>query len=141
MIVAHQDLPARRMRVGGPEATWRCLARRGMLHSECESFEQVRLVQDAELAHDPRNGMESVVYVAAGSGELIDEAGTRPLGAGTVLLAPARAALRVRARDEGLDLIVLRSLPAEVITRLPARVPELPAAEQTPVFRSASAEH
>lgn len=141
MIVNHRDLPARRLRRDAPGSTWRCLARRGMLHSECETFEQIRLSPGAELAHDPRNGTEQTVYVAAGSGELLDGNGALPLSAGSLLLAPPSAPLRVRARDDGLDLIVLRTLPTEVSTRLLARIPELPVAEQTPVLRSASAGH
>ncbi|MCF3119170.1 hypothetical protein IPZ68_05540 [Streptomyces arenae] len=138
MIVNSQDLPARYLRSGAPDSTWRCLARRGMLHSECEAFEQVRLAADTGWAHDPEHGTEVTLYAVAGAGTVRDASGERPLAAGHVLLVPARSALRVTAGPGGLNLAVVRVLPAEITAELPARVPELPAHEQTAIFRPES---
>ncbi|WP_077800416.1 hypothetical protein [Streptomyces sp. JHA26] len=135
MIVNNQDLPARLLRPGTPDTTWRCLARRGMLHSECEAFEQIRLAPGTGWTHEPDHGTEVALYVVAGRGAADDGAEERPLDAGSVLLVPARSALRVTAGPGGLNLAVVRVLPGEVTAELPARVPELPAHEQTAIFR------
>ncbi|MFD6971416.1 hypothetical protein [Streptomyces sp. NPDC059979] len=141
MIVNRTDRPSRRILPAAGGTTWRCLARRGMLHSECESFDQLRLAAGAELAHTADSGVEQALYVTAGSGELLDGAGTRAVAAGTLLLAPAASPLTVRAGLDGLDLIALRTLPAEVSDLLPQRVPELPEAERSPVFHSTDTHH
>ncbi|MGW4376460.1 hypothetical protein ACWEJ7_22680 [Streptomyces albidoflavus] len=122
-----------------PHRTWRCLARRGMLHSECESFEQLRLTPGATWTHEPAHGTEAALYVVAGSASVLAGTGTdaraQPLDAGGALLVGSRAGVRVTAGAEGLDLLAVRVLPADVTARLPARVPELPERQQTPIFR------
>nr|WP_239104277.1 MULTISPECIES: hypothetical protein [unclassified Streptomyces] len=123
----------------GSSGTWRCLARRGMLHSECESFEQIRLSPGASWAHEPAHGTEAALYAVAGSASVDVSTGTDPggrvLDAGGALLVEARAAVTVTAGAEGLDLLAVRVLPADVASLLPVRVPELPTGEQTPIFR------
>ncbi|MFK4071464.1 hypothetical protein [Streptomyces sp. NPDC029674] len=141
MIVSTPAPPSFRLRPAGPDTgggTWRCLARRGMLHSECESFEQIRLTPGATWAHEPAHGTEAALYAVAGSASVHTEAATgagTTLDAGGALLVGARAAVRVTAGAEGLDLLAVRVLPADVSAQLPARVPELPSGEQTPIFR------
>ncbi|MCU7707024.1 hypothetical protein ACGILS_25185 [Streptomyces albidoflavus] len=125
----------------GPDRTWRCLARRGMLHSECESFEQLRLAPGATWTHEPAHGTEAALYAVAGSASVHALTGTgpdaraQPLDAGGALLVGSRAGVRVTAGAEGVDLLAVRVLPADVTARLPARVPELPERQQTPIFR------
>ncbi|MET7361095.1 hypothetical protein ABZS76_21980 [Streptomyces sp. NPDC005562] len=154
MIVSAPSAPSRLLRSTAPESgeagrTWRCLARRGMLHSECESFEQIRLSPGATWAHEPAHGTEAALYAVAGSAsvhtdpapdraeraERAPERAGRVLDAGGALLVEARAAVRVTAGAEGLELLAVRVLPADVSSRLPVRVPELPSREQTPIFR------
>lgn len=152
MIVSTPAPPSFRLRPAAPDSggaggTWRCLARRGMLHSECEAFEQLWLAPGATWTHEPAHGTEAALYAVAGSASVHTEAGIGPeadggrageehtLDAGGALLVGARAAVRVTAGAEGLDLLAVRVLPADVVSRLPARVPELPAREQTPIFR------
>ncbi|MEU6991763.1 hypothetical protein ABZ953_14035 [Streptomyces sp. NPDC046465] len=116
-----------------------------MLHSECESFEQIRLPPGGTWAHEPSHGTEAALYAVAGSASVHAEAeveaeGAGPgeghaLDAGGALLVGARAAVRVTAGAEGLDLLAVRVLPTDVSDRLPLRVPELPTREQTPIFR------
>ncbi|MFD6432664.1 hypothetical protein [Streptomyces venezuelae] len=132
MIVSEPAPPSLR----GTSGTWRCLARRGMLHSECESFEQIRLAPGASWAHEPAHGTEAALYAVAGSASVeAGESAGHALGTGGALLVEARAAVRVTAGAEGLDLLAVRVLPADVASRLPVRVPELPTREQTPIFR------
>ncbi|MFI1681274.1 MULTISPECIES: hypothetical protein [unclassified Streptomyces] len=132
MIVSEPARPSLR----GDGGTWRCLARRGMLHSECESFEQIRLSPGATWAHEPGHGTEAALYAVAGSASVDSDASAgRVLDAGGALLVEARAAVRVTAGAEGLDLLAVRVLPADVASVLPVRVPELPTREQTPIFR------
>lgn len=134
MIVNRIDLPSRRMPAPGGGTTWRCLARRGMLHSETESFDQLRLAAGAELAHTADSGVEQALYVVAGAGEVVEGRGTRPVAEGTLLLAPAGSPLTVRAGRDGLELIAVRTLPARVSARLPRRVPDLPEPQRSPLF-------
>ena len=149
MIVSAPSAPSRLLRSTAPESgeagrTWRCLARRGMLHSESESFEQIRLSPGATWAHEPAHGTEAALYAVAGSASVHtdpapDAAGRaldgHVLDAGGALLVEARAAVRVTAGAEGLELLAVRVLPADVSSRLPVGVPELPSREQTPIFR------
>ncbi|GIJ27887.1 hypothetical protein Vqi01_30490 [Micromonospora qiuiae] len=119
MIVNHWDVPGR----VGDSMTWRCLARRGMLHSETESFDQLRLRPGTELVHDPADAVEELLYVVSGSGRAED----RPLTPGSVVLAPHdRRVVVTAAADDELELLVVRTMPAEVSDALPARVPQLP---------------
>ncbi|MEU7021589.1 hypothetical protein ABZ990_13135 [Streptomyces sp. NPDC046203] len=167
MIVSEPASPSLRLRSGtldagtpgtqgAPGGTWRCLSRRGMLHSECESFEQIRLGPGATWAHAPSHGTEAALYAVSGSASVHtgafadgdgpgdtgdadgDGAGVRALGAGGALLVAARAAVRLTAGSEGLDLLAVRLLPADVISQLPSRVPELPSHLQAPIFRPAT---
>lgn len=119
MIVNHLDTPA----TVGSARTWRCLARRGMLHSETEAFDHLRVAPGVELAHEPVDAVEELLYVVSGSGHADGEI----LLPGSVLLIPHRAQTMVRAGDAGLELLSLRMMPAEVSRVLPARRPELPA--------------
>ncbi|MFD9795892.1 hypothetical protein ACFWXK_33625 [Streptomyces sp. NPDC059070] len=136
MIVNRIDLPSRRMAADGG-TTWRCLARRGMLHSETESFDQLRLAPGAVLEHRADSGVEQALYVLAGTGEVTGDGGAREVAGGTLLLAPAAAPLTLRAGRDGLELIALRTLPARVSARLPRRVPDLPEAQRSPLFHPA----
>ncbi|WP_216824010.1 cupin domain-containing protein [Streptomyces roseifaciens] len=126
MIVQRADASARFLNAAGPSAEWACLARRGMLHSECEAVDLLRLGPGATVAHRPAEGVEQALYVLAGGGEAVSGGTVRPVGPGDLLLAPHDCRLTVRALDEGLELLTVRVLPARTIGRLPARIPELP---------------
>ncbi|GGX93279.1 cupin domain-containing protein [Streptomyces hiroshimensis] len=126
MIIQRADASARFLNAAGPSAEWACLARRGMLHSECEAVDLLRLGPGATAAHRPDEGIEQALYVLAGRGEATSGGTTRPVGAGELLLAPHDCRLTVRALDEGLELLTVRVLPARTTGRLPARIPELP---------------
>ena len=49
MISTTTAEPSRTVGAAGEQVTWRCLARRGMLHSECESIDHVRLAAHTEF--------------------------------------------------------------------------------------------
>ena len=107
----------------------RGLARRGMLHSETESVDHLRL--PAHTHFDPpgapgrgREGVESAWLVVAGSGWLLDDRGdAAPLEPGDVVLAPVGQRAGLRAADTELELVWLAVLPASVSTALPTRRP------------------
>ncbi|MYW18680.1 hypothetical protein GT039_24655, partial [Streptomyces sp. SID2955] len=66
MIVTEPGTPTRALRPAGtPAATWRCLARRGMLHSECETFDHVVLPPGGSSRHDDP-GVEQTVHLVRG---------------------------------------------------------------------------
>ena len=115
-----------RTRNGGEEIHWRSLARRGMLHGECESFDYVRLTPGTELALRGREGTESAWFVISGSGRLLESgavSGGRPLHPGELLLLPAGEEGRLTSGDGGLELLWLAVLPREISQSLPQRSP------------------
>jgi len=115
-----------RTRAGDEELRWRSLARRGMLHSECESFDYVRLAPGTEFALRGREGTESAWFAIAGSGRLLaSDPGSpeRVLEAGDLLLLPGGVVGRLSSGDSGLELLWLQVLPREISQSLPPRRP------------------
>ncbi len=113
-------------RDGGEELRWRSLARRGMLHSECESFDYVRLAPGTEFALRGREGTESAWFAIAGSGRLlVSDSGApeRVLAAGDLVLLPAGKEGRLSGGDTGLELLWLQVMPREISQSLPTRRP------------------
>ena len=123
----------------------RCLARRGMLHSECEAADYVRLNPDTRYELTGRDGAESVWIALRGEGAMVGGAevlgsdgpggegvargavpdGGAVLSEGAVLLAPDDGPIAVRAGASGLELLCVRVLPEAAARRLPARRPEV----------------
>ncbi|WP_447002176.1 hypothetical protein ACRAKI_20815 [Saccharothrix isguenensis] len=126
MIVNHTDSPAvLRTPDGPPHSTWRCLARRGMLHSETEIVDHLRVAPHDSLPHHADDVVEEALYVVAGGGEVVVGERALPVRPGhAVLLGPDETA-RLVAGPEGVELISLRTMPLRVSSALPPRVPEL----------------
>ncbi|GHF67288.1 hypothetical protein GCM10010218_55960 [Streptomyces mashuensis] len=99
----------------------RCLARRGMLHSECEAVDRVGLAPGAHYALTGRDGTEAAWYVLRGT--LTTGTGT-PLHTGDLLLAPHGEDVTLRAGPEGADLLCLTLTPPAVTRHLPPRTPD-----------------
>lgn len=113
-------------RNGGEEIRWRSLARRGMLHAECESLDYVRLSPGTEFALRGHEGTESAWFVIAGSGRLLGPAPAstkRPLEAGELILLPAGAEFRLVSGNGGLELLWLAVMPRAISQSLPTRRP------------------
>jgi hypothetical protein len=100
----------------------RCIARRGMLYSECEAIDYVRLPARTTFRLRGRSGVESAWLALAGTGS-VPAAG--PLAPGDVLLAPDDGAVIIEAGQDDLELLYVRVLPRAVSVGLPARRPEL----------------
>ncbi|MFC5719943.1 cupin domain-containing protein [Streptomyces gamaensis] len=137
MIIQRAAAPVRLLTAKAPDAEWTCLARRGMLHSECEAVDLLRLAPGAVVRHGPAEGVEQALYVLAGRGEAEEGGTVRELAPGALLLAPHDGRVAVRALGEGLELLTVRVLPAGAVGRLPARVPELPEEQRTKTVRQA----
>ncbi|MCG8915758.1 cupin domain-containing protein [Actinokineospora sp. PR83] len=104
-------------------AAWRCLARRGMLHSECEAVDHLVLAPGAERDGRGRAGVEAAWFVVRGEGRFHDAPDHWvPLRPGDLVLWRGGAGGSLRA-DSELELVALAVLPAGVTDRLPARVP------------------
>ena len=117
-----------RTRNGDEEIRWRSLARRGMLHSECESFDYVRLAPGTRFALRGREGIESAWFVVSGSGRLLEpdsDAPTRALEPGELILLPDGKQGHLVSGDTGLELLWLAVMPRELSQSLPPRRPEL----------------
>ncbi|WP_156755606.1 cupin domain-containing protein [Actinokineospora pegani] len=108
---------------------WRCLARRGMLHSECESVDYLRLPPGGARDVRGSDGVDAVWFVLAGEGEFDGGAGAPVLlRPGDLLLWSGGSGGTVRNhRTDHLELLALAVLPTAVTDRLPARVPLIPA--------------
>jgi hypothetical protein len=105
----------------GEEAVrWGCLARRGMLYSECEAVDQLELAPQACVTMQGRSGIEEAWYVFdAASGE------QHGAGRGDLVLRAAGTAASVRNRnaDSSARLLLIAVLPPAVTDRLPRRRP------------------
>ncbi|RSN57144.1 cupin domain-containing protein [Amycolatopsis sp. WAC 04182] len=107
------------------EALWRCLGRRGMLFSECESFDFVRLAPGAVLDERGRGDIEEAWFVLRGKAEFVED-GRDPLLAreGELVICAHGAAGRWRnIGDSPLEMLFLALMPASVSLRLPTRTP------------------
>ncbi|GAA3849621.1 hypothetical protein GCM10022243_14450 [Saccharothrix violaceirubra] len=102
------------------EVAWRCLARRGMVHSECEAVDLVSLPPGSTFAPPGRDGVESAWFVVRGSGS----ADGLPVRTGDVVLAATPT--RLAAGSAGLDVLWVAVLPAAVSALLPRRSPVAP---------------
>jgi mannose-6-phosphate isomerase-like protein (cupin superfamily) len=109
------------------EAVWRCLGRRGMLYSECESFDYVRLAPGAVIDERGRADIEEAWFVLHGAGEFLDDEGrSLPVREGDLLLRPQAACGHWRSNaDSPLELLLIAVMPAAVSRRLPIRTPVL----------------
>ncbi|MEW2621593.1 VOC family protein [Streptomyces sp. NPDC048106] len=112
----------------GRSRRWRCLARRGMLFSECESVDHVTLDKDSVLHADPEAGTECLWYVLRGDAAFhtAGHGPGRPVREGHAVLLPAGAPGRLVA-DSATEVVVVTCVPDAVARRLPARAPSLPA--------------
>lgn len=108
--------------------SWRCLARRGMLHSECEAVDYVRLPPGATRDGRGREGVETVWFVLSGQGRFVDGADRScTLRASDLLFWSGGNRGSVHNDSTGqLELLSLTVLPASVAGRLPARIPVAP---------------
>ncbi|MCX4766566.1 hypothetical protein OG562_37465 [Streptomyces sp. NBC_01275] len=105
----------------GDQATVRCLARRGMLHSECEAFDEVRLAPGTRWALTGRDGAEAAWYVLRGT--VRTDGRPVPLTAGALVLAPQAGRTHLTAGRGGARLLCLTLGPAAVTRALPPRTP------------------
>jgi len=105
---------------------WRCLARRGMVFSEIEGFEALRLPPGGSTSVRTHHYSEEVWFVV--SGRATARAGEEDLvlSDGDALLVPLGSTCSVsNDGEEDLELITLEFLPSEVADRLPPRAPQL----------------
>lgn len=125
MIVSHASGHTATVTPGGARIDRRCLARRGMVHSECEAFDHVVLSPGCAVELQGRDGADEVWFVL--DGELVQPAlaGARPVRPGQVLLRREHEDRRLVAGAAGVRCLVLAVLPNDRIGRLPVRKPEV----------------
>lgn len=118
MIVTTTAGPSRTV-VDGTSVSWRCLARRGMMHSECEAVDHVLVPANAEFAPSGTEGVESAWLVITGSATVGDDF----VAAGDVILSPVAARTRILAGPDGVELVWIALLPSGISWALPVRKP------------------
>jgi quercetin dioxygenase-like cupin family protein len=105
---------------------WRCLARRGMLFSEVEGFETLRIPPGGSTSARPHHYSEEVWFVVSGLATGDADGEQLTLTAGDALLVPLGCTSSLRnSGEDDLELITLEFLPGEVADRLPPRAPQL----------------
>ena len=111
----------------GAVIRWGCLARRGMLHSECEAVDYLELSPQATVTVDGRSGTEEAWYVLEGCAEFGDPTTgqLQRVAAGHLALRPASTSPIVlnASSDTPLRLLLIVVLPQAVSDRLPRRSP------------------
>lgn len=104
------------------EESWVCLARRGMLHSECEAVDLVVLAAGESLSRRGRDGIGEVWYLLSGAATTGD--GT-PVAAGSaVVITPDDRSTSLTA-NAATRLVTVSVLPDRTAARLPRRRPDL----------------
>ncbi|MGP9022884.1 hypothetical protein ACT1U9_31335 [Streptomyces sp. BR1] len=106
----------------------RCLARRGMLHSECEAVDRVSLAPHAHYDLVGRAGTEAAWYVLGGPLTAhwpgAPATGTA-LGEGGLILARTAQDITLRAGPDGAELLCLTVTPSAITRQLPPRTPDM----------------
>jgi mannose-6-phosphate isomerase-like protein (cupin superfamily) len=105
----------------------RCLARRGMLHSECEAVDHVRLGPSGAAEGTGRDGVDEVWFVLSGELHIGHAAEAQVLRPGAALLSPAGRDDDIRAGAAGAECLTVVVLPRSRVAHLPDRRPELTA--------------
>lgn len=127
MIVSRAGAHSVNRPAGRPAVARRCLARRGMLHSECEAVDHIRTEPHGEIETTGRGGTDEVWLVLSGA-VTVEETDSAPwtLRRDELMLSPAGARPKLTAQRDGAELLHLAVLPHSVVRQLPPRVPELP---------------
>lgn len=104
-----------------------CVARRGMLHSECEGMDYLELPPQGTVTMDGRSGTEEGWYVLDGSAEFSDltTGQLHHVPTGHLALRPfgTESVVRNPSWDTPLRVLLIAVLPREVSDRLPRRSP------------------
>jgi hypothetical protein len=104
----------------------RCLARRGMLHSECESFDYLQLAPATVFSPPGVEGTESVLFLLSGTATLTDpstKADYAELSSGSLICVSPSTDMILRVGPMGVELLWLELLTARTISALPRRRP------------------
>lgn len=107
---------------------WACLARRGMLYSECEAIDYLELGEGAVVTMAGRHGIEEAWYVLDGDVEFgADASPSRHVARGDLVLRPTDTAATVRnlSSERQARLLLISVTPSVVTDRLPPRRPAL----------------
>ncbi|MBM2623643.1 hypothetical protein JIG36_49965 [Actinoplanes sp. LDG1-06] len=121
MIVTTGDAPAGLTADPGHTRLVRCLARRGMLHSECQAIDHLRLSTGDHLELAEADGHETAWVICRGRAGLTGE--SDELRAGHVILVPAGDRPALSVLDGPLDLLRIAVVDRETARMLPARRP------------------
>jgi mannose-6-phosphate isomerase-like protein (cupin superfamily) len=114
---------------------WGCLARRGMLYSECEAIDYLELAPQAVVTAGGRSGTEEAWYVLDGRVQFDSETNeSRLAGRGDLVLLPAGtpSAVRNPSTETSAALLLIAVLPPAVTDRLPRRRPAIDRAGSGP---------
>lgn len=120
-MIVTTGAPARLTGPAGRERRVRCLARRGMLHSECQAVDHLRLADGDHLDLVEAAGHETAWVLCRGRAALAGEPGE--LGAGDVILVPDGCRPQLTVRSGPVELLRIALVTGETSRRLPPRRP------------------
>jgi hypothetical protein len=121
MIITSGAAPARLTGPSGRERRVHCLARRGMLHSECQAVDYLRLTAGDRLDLVEAAGHETAWVVCRGQAGLAGEPGA--LTVGDVVLVPAGCRPELTVHAGGVELLRIAVVSGEAARLLPQRRP------------------
>jgi mannose-6-phosphate isomerase-like protein (cupin superfamily) len=108
---------------------WGCLARRGMLYSECEAVDYLEVAPQAAVTSRGRSGTVEAWYVLAGQADFDDSVTERSerVGPGSLVLRSDASSSTVHnpCSNTPLRLLLIAVLPPAVTDRLPQRRPSI----------------
>jgi hypothetical protein len=123
MIVSSAQAPWRVGAGGSATAEWSTLARRGMLFSECEAVELLRMPPDGHFEMPTADGVERVWLVIDGGGHASTGESAIAIGGSDLLVWPCDRRISFTPGSRGLVLLVIATTPAAVSESLPSRAP------------------
>ena len=122
IITSTSVTPGGSLLIGDRAVQWRCLARRGMLHSECEAVDHVVLPPSEVLDRRGRDGVAECWFVVDGAATT--EAGDPLIAGDTVLVSPDDSAASIRARTT-TRVLTVSVLADNATQQLDSRRPDL----------------
>jgi quercetin dioxygenase-like cupin family protein len=126
IVISPISEPAQLGQRGAQHVSWRCLSRRGMVFSELEGFEYMRIAPGSVLLGAAHPYTEIVLFTISGDGSIEVEPHTRAIRPRDAVMLPAGGEYALLAdSQQPLELATVELIPDAIANRLPYRTPQL----------------